>query len=229
MIPMHAFAAEVPEEVKKYADEHYLDVVRQLVFEKGPPADFGFQPEPGEISMGPLFAVYTVTPEFIKGEVMEEGIVPAKEWIAPIFQNGKPVNIIGFYERPSGEIYLAGFNYVSPELPSVLATLKGTEKLIRETPKDAWYVYDGDRIRVLGGEISAKATLTVSNFQRYMQDQYLDDLTQTEEDWIGGIGSDMEVASYAGGSSQNDLWYIFVLLIATTIVYVGYRRFSHRP
>lgn len=139
------------------------------------------------------------------------------------------MNIIGFYERPSGEIYLAGFNYVSPELPSVLATLKGTEKLIRETPKDAWYVYDGDRIRVLGGEISAKATLTVSNFQRYMQDQYLDDLTQTEEDWIGGIGSDMEVASYAGGSSQNDLWYIFVLLIATTIVYVGYRRFSHRP
>lgn len=67
MIPMHAFAAEVPEEVQKYADEHYLDVVRQLVFEKGPPADFGFQPEPGEISMGPLFAVYTVTPEFIKG------------------------------------------------------------------------------------------------------------------------------------------------------------------
>lgn len=218
MIPIQAFAADVPQEVQKYADEHYLDVVQQLVFEKGPPADFGFQSEPGEISIGSLFSVYTVTPEFIKGEVKEEGIVPAKEWIAPIFQNGTPVNIIGFYERPNGEIYLAGLNYVSPELPSVLATLKGNEKLIRETPKDAWYVYANDQIHVLNKKTSAKSTLTVSNFQSYMQDQYLDDLKQTEDDLVGGINSEIEVTSYANNSIQSYLWWALVFLITATMV-----------
>lgn len=138
--------SQIPKGAQEFADTMFIDIVQNhLQTSKN-------------ITFGPLYKVYTLTYEFVndKNSVASEGIIPSGEYIAAVYLDGMPVNVIGTYKNKSGKYEMSTFGY-GIELATELDKLSGDEKLLNEAPRHNWYIYRENKIQPLPG--TAKNTM----------------------------------------------------------------------
>ena len=148
---------------EEFADTAFIDIVQNhLQTSKN-------------ITFGPLHKVYTLTNEFVndKSSPASEGIIPTGEYIAAVYLDGMPVNVIGTYKNKSGKYELSTYGY-GIELATEMDKLTGDENLLNEAPRHNWYIYRENKIQPLSG--TAKDTMGVeielNDFKDFINEIY---------------------------------------------------------
>jgi hypothetical protein len=71
----------------------------------------------------------------------EAGIIPRNEYFAVVYQDEKPLNVIGTFENEAGQFSFSIFGY-ELDLAKNMDKLNFGEKILYEFPEDAWYLFD---------------------------------------------------------------------------------------
>ncbi|MEH7444245.1 hypothetical protein V7201_18180 [Bacillus sp. JJ1122] len=138
----------IPEGAQEFADTFFGQIVKDEL-KSSIAGDFNLNPNSENIIFGPLHPVYTFTKDFVKGKkIGADGIIKTEEYIAVVYQDGIPVNVIGTYEKASGEFEMSTFGY-GVDIAQELHKLNAGEWVFSEAPKDGWYVYDGKTVKPL--------------------------------------------------------------------------------
>lgn len=212
---------DIPKEAKDYAAQHFLEIVHDL-YQEDDPTLYGFAKEMGEITFGPLHPIHHFSQAFVMKPTAtlskNESIQPGNEWVATIYQNEKPVNVIGVYKNEEKNQYEFSTLGYGKELAEALTLLKPHEQLVYEFPVDAWYSIDGNQIRPLTykGQELMQQPLSLASFRslivdRYQESKYLPD------DALGGVGEKNET-----DPDHSFLWAAGV--ITPFIGFLFYRR-----
>jgi len=164
---------EPPEEAKAFAEHHFPGLVENLVF-TDQPETWGFSGEKGTITFGELVPVYGVNTDFARGT--SDDILSGNEpdWVAVIFQDGRPVNAIGTRKSAGGGYELAAVGY-PPELPYGLLHVHEGDIIVHVFPVEAYYVYSeqSDIVRKLeadNGTFRLGEPMTKAQFQQALME-----------------------------------------------------------
>ncbi|ESU33369.1 hypothetical protein G3A_06720 [Bacillus sp. 17376] len=171
-----AAETSIPKEAQEFADRFFYNiVVEELGTEHA--ANFNLDPDSTNITFGPLFQRFSVTPEFVqeKNPDLSNGIVPSDEYLSVVYQDGKPINVIGTYKNEAGEFALSTFGY-GIDLAKRMDKFKGDEVLLYEGPADAWYLYTGKKIKPLNDPAKQlmKEEKDISDYQKIIHERYKD-------------------------------------------------------
>ncbi|MGA9226763.1 MAG: hypothetical protein WB217_10530, partial [Mesobacillus sp.] len=99
----------IPEGAQEFADTFFGQIVKDEL-KSSLAGDFNLNPDSENITFGQLHPVYTFTKEFVKGKkIGADGIIKTEEYIAVVFQDGTPLNVIGTYEKDSGKYEMSTF------------------------------------------------------------------------------------------------------------------------
>ena len=186
-------SAEMTESsAERFADAYFYDIVMDHI-QGDDPANYHMT-DSENISFGPLLETYVPSPSCYKmGETCT--FVPTKEYVATVFQDDEPVNVIGTYEQAAGTYAFSTFGS-DKETPKALTDVKGD--LVKYSEASAWFDYDGDMLTALtsntkqmisGDEISTEA------FQVLLVEEHESIEGDAEEGMIGGAGDSSSVHS----------------------------------
>jgi len=169
-----ARSPEPPEGAREFADRHFRELVENLVF-AGEPETWGFSEDKGTITFGELVPVYGLNTDFARGA--SDDILSGKEpdWVAVIFQNGRPVNAIGTRKNSEGGYGLAAVGY-PPELPYGLLHVQEDDVIVHVFPVDHYYVYSkqAEIVRKLeadNGSSRLGEPMTKTQFQQVLKNR----------------------------------------------------------
>jgi hypothetical protein len=138
----------IPEGAQEFADTFFGQIVKNHL-KSSFAGDYNLNDDSENITFGPLHPVYTFTKEFVKGKkIGADGIIKTEEYIAVVYQDATPVNVIGTYEKDSGEFEMSTFGY-GVDIGQELDKLSAGEWVLSEAPKDGWYLYDGKTVKPL--------------------------------------------------------------------------------
>lgn len=138
----------IPEGAQEFADTFFGQIVKDEL-KSSIATEFKLNPNSENITFGPLHPVYTFTKDFVKGiKIGADGIIKTEEYIAVVYQDGTPVNVIGTYEKNSGEFEMSTFGY-GVDIAQELHKLKAGEWVFSEAPENGWYLYDGKTVKPL--------------------------------------------------------------------------------
>jgi hypothetical protein len=142
-----AGAISPPEGAVRFAEQHFLRIVEEIVFADRP-SEWGFREDKGTITFSDLYPIYGLNADFALGRSEAIAADRPTQWVAVIFQDGRPVNAVGTRQTADGRFELAALGY-APELPRALLQLNEREIVIHEEPEDLYYVYaeETDTIR----------------------------------------------------------------------------------
>lgn len=186
-------------------------------FEQGDPTVFGFDSVKGSITFGDIVQVHTFRPEFLEENADEtKGIIATSEWVAPIYQNGKPVNVIGAFREPDGIVNMSTLGY-GESLARGLKSINEGEILIYEFPVDGWYALSEKNNRIRPVDSSAKTVakneISLKSFKKNFKERY-DEKESTVE------GEYLPEKPLEENSSSLTLFMLFSIpLLFTFIIY----------
>lgn len=177
----------IPEGAQEFADAFFGQIVKNHL-KSSFAGDYNLNTDSENITFGPLHPVYTITKEFVKGKkIGADGIIKTEEYIAVVYQDGTPVNVIGTYEKDSGEFEMSTFGY-GVDIAQELHNLKAGEWVLSEAPKDGWYIYDGKTVNPLTPYTKKlmPEEKSVNEYQEIVIDRYKD--VDTRPGMVGGSG-----------------------------------------
>ncbi|WP_107839787.1 hypothetical protein [Metasolibacillus meyeri] len=129
------------------------------------------------ITFSKLHKRYRLSNDFVttKNELSEdEGIVDSNEYIAVVYQDNIPVNVIATAENKDGDYVLSMFGYGKDLAMALDAKSISDGKIFYEVPADAWYIFENGR--VLGFAKSAQLLiekpLKLPEFREYIYKKY---------------------------------------------------------
>ncbi|MBN8203305.1 hypothetical protein [Bacillus sp. NTK034] len=139
----------IPQGAQEFADKFFYEIVAEELHAEHSNT-FNLNPDSENITFGPLYEQYHVTSEFIteKNPDLSKGIGPSNEYLAVVYQDGKPVNVIGTNKNEAGLFELSTFGF-SYELAQKMGKFKGGEIMLFEGPVDAWYTFNGKKLKPL--------------------------------------------------------------------------------
>ncbi len=219
--------SDIPQGAQQFADSFFLDIVKEHVH-AAHAGNFNLNPNSENITFGSLHHRYTLSEEFVKSNIaVETGIISSKEYISVVYQDGKPVNVIGTYENEAGVFALSTFGY-GLELAKKLDNLKEDEKILYEAPIDAWYIYNGKSVRPLTASAAMlmNEEKNVKDFQKVIYERYKNEDNNPEMG--GGIsitGSDESTSSF---KSIILYFVIGVLGVAVLVLFFINRRLKNK-
>jgi len=177
----------IPKGAQEFADTFFGQIVKEEL-KPSLAKDFNLNPSSENITFGPLHPVYTFTKEFVKGKkIGADGIIKIDEYIAVVYQDGLPVNVIGTYETDTGKFEMSTFGY-GIDLAQELHNLKAGEWILSEAPEDGWYIYDGKTVNPLTPytkKLMAEEK-SVNEYQDIVIERYKD--VDTRPGMVGGSG-----------------------------------------
>lgn len=181
------------------------------------------------ISYGKLYKVHRLSDEFVtttKKLSGDLGIKESNEFVAAVYQDGKPVNVIGTVKDENGDFVLSSFGY-GVDLAVALDRKKTNGgKIIYELPADAWYIFEEGK--VTGFSKSAQEMLGTSlhlpEFREYIYDKYSSHkgiIEYGEETGVGGNYS----TPYENKKEnvKTNALLVTALLVIITIGFISYR------
>lgn len=177
------------------------------------------------IEFGELYQVNLLTEEFISmKEGSETGIVPGNEWIAVVYQDDKPVNVIGTFKNENGGFELSTFGY-GKGLAEALDRRKTIDgKLFYELPTNAWFLLENGIVSAMNSvseSVLKGKEIRLNDFQKFVFKRFKDAQEIIENGEVTSVGG-----SYATpydelqgtGNSQNQ-FYLYVL--ASVLIVFG--------
>ncbi|OIK13754.1 hypothetical protein [Bacillus sp. MUM 13] len=197
---------EVPAKAKEFAENHFKEIVVATI-QNDNPSYYFLTDNTEDIKFGDLLPTYSMTRKFKKStdDIKEphKGLIQANEWISVVYQEGKPVNVIGTYKNEDNKYEFSTFGY-GKSLAESLAGLKPSpdKKIFYEMPRNAWYLYQNGKVSGLND--SAKkilpAAVTVIQFRKDIIERYKD-----AKPILDANGNDSSVGGGDGGDTSQDL------------------------
>ncbi|WP_214817590.1 hypothetical protein [Exiguobacterium sp. s59] len=145
---------------ERFADAYFYDIVMDHIQGDDPTSYHMTDSE--NITFGPLLETYVPSSSCYKTDETCS-FIPTKEFVATVFQDDEPVNVIGTYEQSANTYAFSTFGS-DKETPKTLMDVQG--HLVKYTERSAWFDYDGDMLTALtsnskqmisGNEISTEA------------------------------------------------------------------------
>ena len=157
--------------VDKYLLEEVLDEVRA-----DSRSDFNFT-ESEKIELGNAQQLWVYGKDFINNKDSND-IVKINEWYVTIYQDGKPVNVAGVYEKENGEMDYIGIGFGNDLAEILDKQLANGGKLIHEGPSDSWFILNNGVVTPANGAakymIGETDKITLNNFQKFVSERYND-------------------------------------------------------
>ncbi|WP_214795020.1 MULTISPECIES: hypothetical protein [unclassified Exiguobacterium] len=154
-------SAEMTESsAEQFAKTYFYDIVMDHIQGDDPTSYHMTDSE--NITFGPLLETYVPSSSCYKTDETCS-FIPTKEFVATVFQDDEPVNVIGTYEQSANTYAFSTFGS-DKETPKTLMDVQG--HLVKYTERSAWFDYDGDMLTALtsnskqmisGNEISTEA------------------------------------------------------------------------
>lgn len=217
---------DIPKGAQEYADKHFLPIL--LDHAKSPHAGGYNLTESKNITFGSLHPTFTFTAEFVKGKKEGvEGIIQTKEYISVVYQDGKPVNVIGTFQTEAGTFDLSTLGY-GLDIAEALDKLKAGEWVFNEAPANAWYVYNGKKLKPLTKSTKDLMKLeeqNVEDYQKTVIERYKDAGQGEEDGMVGG--------TYVGDTEDGRLMLtlysvIAVLGLGVIVLFINNRRLKKK-
>ncbi|MBR3215263.1 MAG: hypothetical protein IKF69_02245 [Exiguobacterium sp.] len=186
-------SAEMTESsAERFADAHFYDIVVDHIQRDDP--TYYHMTDSENITFGPLLETYIPSSSCYKtGETCT--FVPTKEFVATVFQDDEPVNVIGTYEQAAGTYAFSTFGS-DKETPKVLMNVKGD--LVKYSEASAWFDYDGDMLTALTSntkQMISGDVISTEAFQVLLVEENESIEGDAEEGMIGGAGDSSSVHS----------------------------------
>jgi len=202
-----------PEGAKEFAEQHFGRIVEDVVFSDDP-SGWGFLGKKGSITFSELYPIYSLNADFALGRTDDMTTDQPSQWVAVIFQDGRPVNAIGTRQTADGRFEFAAVGY-PPELPNGLLNLEENEMIIHEFPADAYYVYaeNTGTIRKLEPSDANKtrsSSLSKEQFQRLLMERYKNAFASQQD--------------LAGSHPSNAVLYPVLIIAVLGGAWLYYRR-----
>jgi hypothetical protein len=196
----------VPAKAKKFAENHFKEIVVDVI-QQDNPSYYHLTDNTEDIRFGDLLPTYSMTRDFKKStdDIKEahKGLIQDNEWISVVYQEGKPVNVIGTYRNEENEYELSTFGY-GKSLAENLAGFKPSPdtKIFYEMPRDAWYLYQNGKVSGLNNPAKKMipAPVTVKQFREDIIERYKD-----AKPILDANGYDSSVGGGGGGDTSKDL------------------------
>ena len=186
-------SAEMTESsAERFADAYFYEIVMDHI--QGDDPTYYHMTDSENITFGPLLETHIPSSSCYKTDETCS-FIPTKEFVATVFQDDEPVNVIGTYEQSANTYAFSTFGS-DKETPKALIDVKGN--LVKYTEESAWFDYDGDMLTALtsntkqmisGNEISTEA------FQALLIEEHESIEGDAEEGMIGGAGDSSSVHS----------------------------------
>ncbi|WP_026583513.1 hypothetical protein [Bacillus sp. J33] len=209
---------EIPAGAQEFANHHFYEIVKDELG-SADSAMFNLDPNSENITFGPLFKMYTMSKKFFKEKNpdLSIGIYPSGEYIAVVYQDGEPINVIGTYENESGEFTLSTLGY-GKDLALELDNSKGKEWVLHEAPSDGWYLYNGETVVPLTERTKEllKGETPVKDFQRVIYDRYKNVENKTDR------------VSFAGNMQETVLFYSLLIILGLIFINIIIKKGSSR-
>lgn len=220
---------DIPAGAQKFADEFFLDIVKEQLKSHNS-SNFNLNPDSENITFGPLHQVYTMNQEFVQNSKSDpdKGVVLSGEYIATVYQDGKPVNAIGTYQNEAGEFALSSFGY-SYDLAKKLDKLKGNEKIIYEFPQDAWYLFNDKKVKPLTESAIKlmKEEKDLAEFQKVINERYKN--VKNVDNTSGGGYGEITDGETMGMISNNILYSVIAILgVACLLLLINNRKIKNK-
>lgn len=203
-----------PQDAKDFAEKYFHQIVKDVVFSENP-SEWGFNEEIGTITFSELYPIYSLNADFALGQSDEMITQKQPKWVAVIFQDNQPVNVIGTEQKDNGNFELAEIGYPS-ELSHGLLNLKVNEILIHDFPSEEYYVFSVESnsiMKVEQGENTKGLSSLQSKeqFQSMMMERYKN-INDLEEDSSGGF-MQVPVNQSSNISAQSFIYSSIIVLV----------------
>lgn len=203
-------SAEMTESsAERFADAYFYDIVMDHI-QGDDPTNYHMT-DSENITFGPLLETYIPSSSCYKtGETCT--FVPTKEYVATVFQDDEPVNVIGTYEQSAGTYSFSTFGS-DKETPKALMDVQG--HLVKYTERSAWFDYDGDMLVALTSYskqiISGDANST-KDFQALLIEEHESIEGNVEEGMMDGAGGYSDEAKSNNPTSNTNRLIGFAVL-----------------
>ncbi|WP_214823527.1 hypothetical protein [Exiguobacterium sp. s28] len=220
-----AHAAETEKTPEAYADQHFEDIVLDHIQEN--PAQYDMTTSEN-VSFGPLHSVMIPSQMYMTSEEtlpLGEAFEFSDEYIAVVYQDDVPVNVIGTYEVATDKYGFSTFGY-GKELAVALDALDDQKgDIVHEAQKSAWFEVNGEMMTALtpvtktfvGGD-----TISLSSFKELAGEMYAPPSEPSDSDLVGEENGTDESAT-----PQVLRRYGIVVLASIPLIYLVFRRRIH--
>nr|WP_106782098.1 hypothetical protein [Lysinibacillus timonensis] len=130
------------------------------------------------ISFGKLYKVHRLSNDFVtskKSITEDQGIVESGEYIAVVYQDDVPVNVIGTTKYENGKYGLSTFGYGEDLAIALDSKSTNGGKIFYEMPADAWYIFENGRVSGFTKTaqlLTEEKNLSLPEFRNYIYEKY---------------------------------------------------------
>lgn len=218
--------AESDEQLKsaqQFANNHFKEIV--LAHVKSEDAENYNLTKSENIDVGKLYQVSFYSQEFVTTEKEikdnNNGINPGNEWVSVVYQDGKPVNVIGTFKNSNGEFELSTFGYGNDLAEAIDSKKSMGGKLIYELPTDSWFLFENGRVSALNNPAKAmleEKEVSLGDFRKFVFERYKNSQKIIENGEITSVGGNYATPYDEVLSKSNDGNSIYLYLVASLLV-----------
>jgi len=225
LITTPVLAAETEKTPEAYADQHFEEIVLDHIHEG--PAQYDMTTSEN-LSFGPLHPVMTPSRTYMTSEEtlpLGEALEFTDEYIAVVYQDEVPVNVIGTYEVAADEFGFSTFGY-GKELAVALDALDDPKgDIVYQAQQSAWFEVDGETMSALTPDAKTfvgEDTISLTSYKELAGDLYTAPGETSDSDLVGGTAVSEEAAT-----PQELRRYGIVVLASIPLIYLVFRRRIH--
>ncbi|WP_042474700.1 hypothetical protein [Bacillus ndiopicus] len=173
--PVIADAGYTEKSAQQFAAKYFEKIILDLINSEDP-SNYNLT-NSTNITFGKLYKRYRLSNDFVttKKELSEEqGIVESSEYIAVVYQDNIPVNVIATAPTENGDYVLSMFGYGKDLAIALDAKSTDSGKIVYEAPADAWYLLKDGIVSAFAKSalLLIEEPLELSEFRKYIYEKY---------------------------------------------------------
>ncbi|WP_214753322.1 hypothetical protein [Exiguobacterium sp. s16] len=222
LITTPVLAAETEKTPEAYADQHFEEIVLDYIHEG--PAQYDMTTSEN-LSFGPLHPVMTPSRTYMTSEEtlpLGEALEFTAEYIAVVYQDNVPVNVIGTYEVAADEFGFSTFGY-GKELAVALDALDDPKgDIVYQAQQSAWFEVDGETMSALTPDTKkfvGEDTISLTSYKELAGNLYTAPGEPRDSDRVGVTAVSEEAAR-----PQELRRYGITVLASIPFIYLVFRR-----
>lgn len=215
-------AAETEKTPEAYADQHFEEIVLEHIHEGPAPYDMTTSEN---LSFGPLHPVMTPSRTYMTSEEtlpLGEALEFTDEYIAVVYQDDVPVNVIGTYEVSADEYGFSTFGYGKGLAVALDALDDQKGDIVYQAQQSAWFEVNGETMSALTPETKTfvgEDTISLTSYKELAGDLYTAPGETSDSDLVGGTAVSEEAAT-----PQELRRYGIAVLASIPLIYLVFRR-----
>lgn len=225
-ISPEASTVESENSAQQFAKKYFTDIVLDHV--NSEEHSYYNLSESTNITYGKLYKVYRLSNEFVttKKTLSDDlGIEESTEYIAAVYQDGKPVNVIGTAKDENGKYILSTFGYGKDLAEALDNKETNGGKIFYEPLADAWYIFEKGKVKgftinatlMLGGD-----SLSLPEFREYIYDKYASHDEIIENGQQTSVSGDYSTP-YKPKENNMNYSFIYIGIIIASIIFIIFK------